>query len=140
MIYVIDTNVVSELMRPRPEPLVALWLTERPLDSIIVPTMVVAEVVVGIEMLPPGRRRREISAVFDSLMTNVFGSRVVDIDRDAAVAYAVLSARRRLMGRPLPVGDGLIAGVAASRDAVIVTRNTDDFEDLGITLINPWAA
>lgn len=135
---VLDTNVLSELIRPRPDPKVAGWLSEQARSRLFTTAVSRGEMLFGVLVLPIGERRRrlqqEVRAIFDSDMAG----RVLPYDGDAADAHAAFAAARRAQGRPLAMPDAMIAGIARSRGATLATRNVRDFAGCGITLIDPW--
>ena len=135
---ILDTNVISELMSPSPEPLVLQWLRTQPLGEIATTSINLAEIRYGLARLPNGRRRRDLETRFDTFASRGFGPRVYDFDRAAAAAYADLAVLRENSGRRLEGFDGLIAAIAAVRGAAIATRNARDFTGCGITVISPW--
>ena len=136
---VLDTNVISELMRASPEPRVLRWLETQPLEALATTSINLAEIRYGLARLPGGRRRRDLETRFDTFASRGFGSRIFDFDRAAAEIYGDLAALRESSGRRLEGFDGLIAAIAASRGAAIATRNAEDFTDCGLTVISPWA-
>lgn len=136
-LLVLDTNVISELMRQRPDPHVLNWLDAQPATSLFTTSITEAEVRTGVAMLPGGRRRTGLAAAADRLF-DLFGDRVLPFDSPAARAYAILVARRRAAGRPVAQADGQIAAIARSRNATVVTRNVEHFEDSAIDVIDPW--
>ena len=136
---ILDTNVVAELMRPYPAAAVARWLEAQPLTRLALTAVSLAEILYGLECLPEGRRRAELAGKFQAFLTRSFGEWVLPFDRRAAEAYAQLRSERTRAGRPLEGYDALIAAVARSRSASIVTRNKADFEACGVAVINPWS-
>ena len=136
---VLDTNVVSELMRDDPHADVLVWLDERPTRELFVTAVTEAEVRSGIAFLPDGRRRRGIAEAADRAFGGLFAGRVLPFDSAAAHAYAEIAAACRAAGRPVSQADGQIAAIARSRGMAVATRNVRDFADMGIVLIDPWA-
>ena len=136
---VLDTNVVSELMRAEPHADVLVWLDERPTRELFVTAVTEAEVRSGIAFLPDGRRRRGIAEAADRAFGGLFVGRVLPFDSAAARAYAEIAAACRAAGRPVSQADGQIAAIARSRGMAVATRNVRDFADMGIVLIDPWA-
>ena len=136
---VLDTNVVSELMRDDPHADVLLWLDDRPTRELFVTAITEAEIRTGIALLPQGRRRRGIAEAADRAFGALFAGRVLPFDGPAARAYAEMAAARRAAGRPVSQADGQIAAIARSRGMAVVTRNIGDFDDMGIEVIDPWA-
>ena len=135
---VLDTNVISELLTPKPDASVAAWLAAQAPPSIFTTTITEAEILYGVRLLPEGRRRRELeSAVWPIFSTDLAG-RILPFDSDAARAYGDLAAARRAAGRPISQFDAQIAAITRSRGCVLATRNTADFEGAGIALFDPW--
>lgn len=136
-VIVVDTNVVSELMRPAPDTHVIDWAaTTRP-DSICTTAVTLAEVRFGIARLPDGRRKALLSSTADDVF-GAFAHRVLSFDAGAADVYADIVVERERAGRPIAGFDAQIAAICRSRRAALATRNTDDFSGLGLTVINPW--
>ncbi len=138
---IVDTNVLSELMRPVPHPAVLRW--SRRIATTLPATTAVseAELRFGVLRLPPGRRRDALQAVLEQLLTGLLAGRVFPFDCQAAAEYAAFAARRQAAGRPAPTADGMIAGIARAHGATaIATRNLRDFEDCGVPLVDPWGA
>ena len=136
--FVLDTNVVSELMKERPDPRVLRWIDAQLTDTLFMTSVTEAEVRTGIAMLPEGARRRSLAAAAERLFDVLFAERVLPFDRDAAEAYATLAAARRTAGRPISQFDCQVAAIAHSRDAAVVTRDVGDFEGPGLSVVNPW--
>ena len=136
---VLDTNVVSELMRDDPHADVLVWLDDQPTRELFVTAVTEAEVRTGIAFLPKGRRRRGIAEAADRAFGGLFAGRVLPFDSEAARAYAEIAATCRAAGRPVSQADGQIAAIARSRGMAVATRNVRDFADMGIDLIDPWA-
>jgi predicted nucleic acid-binding protein len=135
---VLDTNVLSELLRPAPAPRVLAWVGRQPRASLFVTSMTRAEVFYGIHVLPRGRRRQALWDATDKLFAQLFRGRMLSFDGDAADAYAEIMAARKSGGRRMSQSDAVIASVARSRGASLATRNVKDFVDCGIEIINPW--
>ena len=139
VITILDTNVVSEPMRPSPSPAVLAWLSEgHERGPLFVTTITVAEILFGIEMLPRGKRRDQMLVQAEAAFREDFTGRVLPFDEAAARAFPVIAVRRRAQGRPIADLDAQIAAIAHSRDAILATRNTADFEGCGVRLVNPW--
>jgi predicted nucleic acid-binding protein len=134
---VLDTNVISEAMKPNPNPAVMAWLNGRPAEELSVTTITIAELLFGMAMLPDGRRRLALSGAYDRLM-RVFEGRVLDFDQAAAQQYAVLASAARASGRPVPLPDGDIAAIAAAHSCSVATRNLSPFTACGLVVIDPW--
>jgi predicted nucleic acid-binding protein len=137
---ILDTNVVSALMRRDPDPVVIGWLDRQPPESVWITAVSVFEVHYGLELLAQGRRRRRLENAFARALEEDFDGRILPFEQSAARAAAVIAARRRQGGHPIEIRDAQIAGIAASRRATLATRKTRHFTDLGIVLIDPWAA
>ena len=134
---VLDTNLISEFMRDRPDPKVLRWLDAQPSDSLFTTSIAEAEIRTGVAMLPEGRRRQALATAAERLF-RLFGDRVLPFDSAAARAYATIVARRRIAGRPVAQADSQIAAIARSREATVATRNVDHFEGTEIKVIDPW--
>ena len=135
---ILDTNVISEIMRPDPARSVLDWLDEQPITELATTTINLAEIRYGLARLRFGRRRTDLETRFDSFVGRGLASRVFDFDAAAANAYGDLVFAREQIGRPLDGFDGLIAAIARSRALPIATRNGSDFEGCGIEVLDPW--
>ncbi|MET0505297.1 MAG: type II toxin-antitoxin system VapC family toxin [Luteibacter sp.] len=135
---VLDTNVLSELMRERSDAGVVLWLKRWPPAALFTTSISHAEIMFGIRCLPAGQRRDVLDATARHILDVVFSGRVLNFDRDAADCYAALAAARRAKGQSLAMADAMIAGIARSRGARIATRNVRDFSDTGVEVLDPW--
>ena len=135
---VIDTNVVSELMRLTPDPAVMAWFSVQDSAELYLTAVTEAELRVGAAILPAGRRRDRLAAEVDAVVREDFAGRVLPFDSAAAKAYAAIAAARRSLGRPILEADCQIAAIARATDAAVATRNSADFEHCGIALIDPW--
>ena len=135
---VIDTNIVSELMRAEPSAGVLAWMDDRPPRELFVTAVTEAEVRTGIALLPKGRRRRGLAEACERAFGSLFAGRVLPFDSDAARAYAEIVAARRVLGRPVSQADGQIAAIARSRGMAVATRNIRDFQDMGVDVFDPW--
>ncbi len=136
---VIDTNVLSELMRPSPDPRVVAWIAQVMPGEATTTAITMAEIDQGIQRLPRGRRRAGLEEIFRSLLVDIAHD-VLPFDREAAGHYALISRRRETAGRPIDQLDCMIAAICASRSATLATRNERDFEGSGIDVTNPWTA
>ena len=136
---ILDTNVVSEMMRPSKDSPVEPWIGLQPTASLFTTALTRAEILYGIEVLPPGKRRTGLATAVKAVFEKDFEGRVLPFDQEAADAYATLVAERRRAGRPISPFDAQIAAIARSRGAALATRNTRDFEGCGVTLLDPWA-
>jgi toxin FitB len=137
---ILDTNVISALMRQSADPAVVGWLDSQPSESIWTTAVTVFEVHFGLELLAQGRRRRRLQEEFARALEEDFEGRVLPFERNAAREAGLVAARRRQGSRPIEIRDAQIAGIAAAWRAALATRNTRHFADLGISLIDPWAA
>ena len=135
---VLDTNVLSALMRTKPEAVVVEWLDRQPADSVWLTSITVFEGRFGLALLPKGRRRSSLERAFDRVLTEDLSSRVLAFDEMAAVTAAQLAADRQRAGRIVDLRDTLIAGIAQARRATIATRNTRHFEGLDVPVVDPW--
>lgn len=136
---VLDTNVISELMRREPAGVVVRWVDERPTPGLYTTSVTQAEILHGIMLLPKGKRREAIAAAATRMFEEDFASRVLPFGSDAARAYAEIAATRRRAGRPIAAFDAQIAAIARSVGAGLATRNVGDFEGCGIDVLDPWA-
>ena len=137
---ILDTNVLSALMRTAPDPPVVTWLDCQPSESIWITSITVFEARLGLHLLPQGRRRRAIEAAFARLLEDDLENRVLDFDAAAATAAALLAAQRQRAGRPAVMRDTQIAGIALARHATLATRNVRHFADLKVPVVDPWTA
>lgn len=135
---ILDTNVLSALMRTTPEHAVTAWLDSQPAQSIWITSISLFEARMGLSLLPAGRRRQTLEAAFDRLLDEELEGRVLDFDAPAANEAGVLAAARRRAGRPVEMRDTQIAGIALARRATIATRNTRHFADLKVPVVDPW--
>lgn len=135
---ILDTNVLSELMRPTPAERVLAWVSKQSAVELYTTSITEAEILFGIELLPKGKRREGLLAAAEGIFTQDFGGRIFAFDSDAARTFARIVARRRAIGKPMLHGDGQIAAIAQVSGAKLATRNIDDFRDCNIDLIDPW--
>lgn len=138
MSVLLDTNVVSELMRKVPEPNVVTWVSGHSLDDLFFSAVGEAELRYGAASLPAGRRRNMLFQEIEAMLRDAFGDRVLPFDSEAARAYGYIAATRCSVGRPVAPVDCQIAAIAASRGMVVATRNVRDFEDMEIDIVDPW--
>lgn len=136
---VLDTNVVSEAMKPEPHPAVRTWLNDQATETLYLSSVTVAELLFGIRALPVGKRKDMLAQTLDGLM-RLFRDRVLPFDVDAARCYADLAVTARIAGRGFPTPDGYIAAIAASRGFIVASRDTAPYEATSVTVINPWDA
>ena len=140
MTVLLDTNVVSELMRKAPDPMVAVWAAGHRLENLFFSAVGEAELRYGVAILPTGQRRETLVSDIERMLSEAFEDRVLPFDRSAAYAYADIAARRRSTGRPVAPADCQIAAIARSRRMAVATRNVRDFDDAGIEVVDPWVA
>lgn len=138
-IIILDTNVISELMRDNPQQTVLDWLDTQSASSLFLTTITEAEILTGIALLPEGRRRQDLIEAAHRIFATLFTGRVLTFDSDAAHTYAEIFARRHASGRPISQADCQISAIALSREAAIATRNIVDFVGVEVELINPWS-
>jgi predicted nucleic acid-binding protein len=138
-VIILDTNVISEFMRERPAPAVMRWAEPRPPSSLYATSISEAEILRGIEQLPKGKRRDALLAAARQAFTTKLSGRVLPFGSDAAKWYAVISAERRRLGRPISIFDAQIAAIARTYGAPIATRDAAGFADCGIDLIDPFS-
>ncbi|MDC9812636.1 MULTISPECIES: type II toxin-antitoxin system VapC family toxin [Rhizobium] len=136
---ILDTNVVSEAMKPAPDEAVKFWLDEQAAETLFLSSVTIAQLMFGIGALPPGKRKERLSEALDGLM-ELFENRILAFDITAARHYADLAVKARAAGRGFPTPDGYIAAIAASKGFVVATRDTSAFDVAGVEVINPWAA
>jgi predicted nucleic acid-binding protein len=137
---VLDTNVLSALMRTPAEAAVVAWLDGQPAESIWITSITLFEARLGLALLPAGRRRKALESAFDQLLEAELENRVLDFDSAAATEAAALAAARQRAGRPVDMRDTQIAGIVLARRAMLATRNVRHFADLKLPLVDPWAA
>ena len=135
---ILDTNVLSALMRDTPDAAVVDWLDNQPTASIWTTSVTVFEIRTGIDLLTPSRRRKRLDETFSQLLDEDLEGRVQSFDLTAAMAAGTIAAAQQRVGRAVEIRDVQIAGIAASRHATVATRNTRHFERTGVNLVNPW--
>ncbi len=134
---VLDTNVVSEAMKPEPHPSVRAWLNDQVAETLYLSTVTQAELLFGIAALPAGKRKQRLGQAFEGLM-GLFKDRMLPFDSDAARYYADLAVKARSAGRGFPTPDGYIAAIAVSRGFVVASRDTAPYAAAKVTVIDPW--
>ena len=134
--FLLDTDVVSEAVKPAPDPRVTGFLHDRH-DLLWLSVVVLYEMEYGVHLLPRGRRRLAVATLIAGIVTN-YENRILPVNREAAQRAARLRARARRRGRPVQTADALVAGTAAANDLVVATRNTSDFAPFDIEVLNPW--
>lgn len=135
---ILDTNVISEPMKAAADPLVADWLDRQAAETLYLTAINLSELLLGIELLPEGKRKRGLDQAMQQLLDRLFAARFLDFDREAAVAYAVLVRRALARGLAISVADGQIAAIAAVHGFAVVTRDTAPFLAAGVPVVNPW--
>jgi predicted nucleic acid-binding protein len=135
---ILDTNVLSELMTPKPSGRVTAWVRKQPATDLFTTSITEAEIFYGIELLPQGKRREGLLVAAESMFTEDLAGRIFAFESDAARFFAAIAARRYALGRPISHADAQIAAIARMRGATLATRNVADFKDCGIEVIDPW--
>jgi predicted nucleic acid-binding protein len=136
--FLLDTNIPSEEIKPLPDPRVGLWLYAQREDRLFLSAVTVGELRKGIALLPAGRRRREFEEWFEGDLMQSFLNRILPVTKAVGYRWGTITAERQLSGTPLGATDGLIAATALEHNLTLVTRNTKDFLNLGLTLVDPW--
>ncbi|MBS3685120.1 type II toxin-antitoxin system VapC family toxin [Klebsiella quasipneumoniae] len=135
---VLDTNVLSETLRPAPDALALAWLAQQPRSALFTTTVTRAELLYGVRLLPDGQRKAALMEAIHGIFASDMAGQVLGFDNDASDAYAGIAASRKLAGKPISHFDAMIAAIAKSRGASLATRNVKDFVDCGITVVDPW--
>ena len=135
---ILDTNVISEPLKPLPEPAVLDWLDRQSSQTLYLTTVNLAELLAGIEVLPQGRRRAELQHALTTQVIPLFEGRILSFDEKAAEAFARIHASAQALGNPISFADGAIAAIASAQGFILATRNVRDFRSTGVELINPW--
>ncbi len=138
MSILLDTNVLSELLRAQPDPAVLAWVASQPVAGLFVSAVTRAEIMLGAGLFPAGKRRQQLEQALEAMFGEDFAGRILPFDSGCAGAYAAVVAARRRAGRPISQFDGQIAAIALSHRLGLATRNVSDFEGCGLTLTNPW--
>jgi toxin FitB len=136
---ILDTNVLSALMRTAPDAAVVDWLDRQPAQSVWITSITLFETRFGLALMPAGRRRQALETAFDDLLKEDLENRVLDFDSAAASAAAALAVARQRSGRPVDMRDTQIAGIVLARRGTLATRNASHFADLKISIVDPWA-
>lgn len=137
-VFLLDTNVISELMRVQPDPGVVAWLNARAADDLWICAVTVAEIQLGVALLPDGRKRERVARAVEAMLDEDFRDRCLPFDVRAASMYAMIVADRVASGRPISVEDAQIAAIARSSGLAVVTRNVRDFAQAGVEVVNPF--
>jgi len=135
---ILDTNVVSEPLKPQPNPAVLHWLDAQAAPSLFLTTITLAELFAGVEAMPAGRRKDELHQALLERILPLFDGRVLSFDAAAARAFATVNSQSRAAGCPLSFADGAIAAIAQAQGFILATRNGKDFKGTGIALVDPW--
>jgi predicted nucleic acid-binding protein len=135
----LDTNVVSEAMKPEPDPAVRSWLDEQTAETLFLSSVTIAELMFGIGSLPKGKRKDRLTAALDGVL-ELFAGRILPFDTGAARRYADLAVKARAAGKGFPTPDGYIAAIAAAHDFAVASRDASAFAAAGLTVIDPWTA
>jgi toxin FitB len=135
---ILDTNVLSELMRPKPSPMVVTWVKKQAVTELFTTSITEAEIFYGIELLTKGRRREGLLAAAEAMFAEDLASHVFGFESEAARAFSIIAAHRRVLGRPISHADAQIAAIAKVRGAKLATRDVADFDDCGIDVVDPW--
>lgn len=137
---ILDTNVVSEPLKPKPERAVLEWLDRQAPVSLYLTSINLAELLTGIEKLPAGKRRAQLQSMMASQVLPLFAGRILAFDQNAAVAFARVNATAQAAGNAIDFSDGAIAAIAATHGFIVATRNERDFRGTGVEILNPWKA
>jgi len=137
-VILLDTNVISEPLKPRPDPGAFAWLDRQPRESLYLCAPVLMEVLLGIAVLPNGKRKSALATATQQLLANYFADRFLAFDRNAATTYGSVASRSAARGYIISVADGQIAAIAAVHGFAVATRDTAPFQAAGLRVINPW--
>ncbi|WPC05911.1 type II toxin-antitoxin system VapC family toxin [Pseudomonas benzenivorans] len=135
----LDTNVLSELMRAKPEPQVLAWVDAQSVSELVICSVTVAEILYGIARMPDGKRKQGLLDLASAMFDEDFAGNILPFDADAAVHYAEIAAASEARGRVVDMADAQIAAIGRLHDAVVATRNIRHFESLGVELVDPWS-
>lgn len=135
---VLDTNVLSELMRPAPAGAVLRWIEQQADEDLFISAITMAEILHGIARLPEGKRKQHLAVQALEMFEEDFADHILPFDADAAAAYAQLVTAREQSGKPVALADAQIAAICRSQQAGLATRNIKDFAETGVEIINPW--
>ena len=135
---ILDTNVISELMRPEPSSVVTAWVAKRPVQELFTTSITEAEIFYGIELLSKGKRREALRAAAEAMFAEDFRRRIFAFGSEAARAFSRIAAHRRQLGKPISNADAQVAAIARVQKARLATRNVTDFMDCELDVIDPW--
>lgn len=135
---ILDTNIISEMMKPVPNAIVFEWANQQMIADLYVSSITIAEISYGLNALPQGSRRRNLEIAFTKTLQEGFSGRILAFEELAAYQYGIIMSTRKKMGQPLGIPDGQIAAIAKVHNASVATRNISDFQECGISLINPF--
>ncbi len=135
---ILDTNIVAEMMKDSPAPIVATWLNDQSASALFLSAITLGEIAYGLRVLPQGRRRRQLEEGFERVVAEGFSGRILAFDEGAARHYGEIMGRRKEIGRPLGVLDGQIASIARAKGYAVATRNVRDFVECGVEILNPF--
>jgi predicted nucleic acid-binding protein len=134
----LDTNILSEMMRPKPDANVILWLNQQDSQGLFVSSISIAEICYGLYVLPKGKRKQQLQLRFERFIRRAFQFRVLDFNEQAASLYGNVMGEAKLTGHPMSIADGQIAAITLAKGFTLVTRNIKDFKYSGVMLINPF--
>jgi toxin FitB len=137
---VVDTNVISEPLKPRADPAVIRWLDAQEPETLYLTATALSEILIGIALLPAGRRKHGMEQGMQSLLTKLFGGRFLSFEREAAIAFALLGSRAAAKGYSISVADCQIAAIAAVHGFAVASRDTAPFLAAGVPVVNPWVS
>jgi predicted nucleic acid-binding protein len=137
-VIVLDTNVVSEPMKPDGDRRVEAWLDEQLAETLYITSISLSELFLGVELLPDGKRKKELGVALRELLETLFGDRVLPFELQAAIQYAASMSKARAAGRTISMADGQIAAIAAAHGFTVATRDTAPFVAAGVPVVNPW--
>ena len=135
---VLDTNVVSEPMKPDADRRVEAWLDEQLAETLYITSISLSELLLGVEILPDGKRKKELGVALRDLLETLFGDRILPFELQAAIRYATSISKARATGRAISMADGQIAAIAAVHGFTVATRDTAPFVAAGVPVVNPW--
>lgn len=135
---ILDTNIISEMMKPLPSTKVKAWMDKQESDDLFITTITIAEISYGLGSLPGGKRRDSLESAFKVTLIEAFKNRILSFDESAAYIYGQLMSNRKSIGKPLSILDGQIAAITHVNAMFIATHNTCDFSDCGLNVIDPF--